>query len=158
MTKADKKSAVKASKSPWAYFGSSWWVVLSLSWLIMAWSWLILGPSSPFLGLPWAVLTHLGPILSKDSSQDGMHWGGGTAFLSAFRGRNGAQNYVVWVSFRGFILVMIFSSLRNDFYGSRVLFRGVIFVILCMYSHLIFCRKSHTEFQFLLLRTTLELA
>ena len=75
-TKADKKSAVKASKCTWAYFGSSWWVVLSLSWLIMAWSWLILGPSSPFLGLPWAVLTHLGPILSKDSSQDGMHWGG----------------------------------------------------------------------------------
>ena len=30
---------------------------------------------------------------------------------------------------RGLILVMLLSSLRNDFYGSRVHFWGVIFVI-----------------------------
>ena len=61
----------------WAYFGSSWWVVLSLSWLILARSWLILGRISPFLGLSWAVLAHLGPVFGKDGSQDGVSWGGG---------------------------------------------------------------------------------
>ncbi len=62
----------------------------------MAWSWLILGQSTPFLGLPWAVLTHLGPAFGKDGSQDGMSWGGeGEAdLLDDFGGQNGAQNCV----------------------------------------------------------------
>ena len=50
--------------------------------------------------------------------------GGEAAFLDASGGQNGAQNYVFLVSFRGIILVMLLSSLRNDFYGSRVLFWG----------------------------------
>ena len=53
--------------------------------------------------------------------------GGGSAFSGTFGGQNGAQNCVFLVSFRGLILVMLLSSLRNDFYGSRVLFWGVIF-------------------------------
>ena len=96
----------------------------------MAWSWLILGPSSPFLGLPWAVLTHLGPVFGTDGSQDEVSWGRGGVgqlFKALLGGQNGAQNRVILVSCRGLILVMIFSSLRNDFYGSRVPFWGVIF-------------------------------
>ena len=88
-----------------------------------------------------------------------MHWGGGgPAFLSAFGSQNGAQNRVFLISFRGPILVMIFSSLRNDFMALGCLFGGSFLSFFCMYSHLIFCRKSYTESQFLLLITTLELA
>ena len=69
----------------------------------MAWSWLILGRSSHFLGLPWAALTHLGLVFGTDGSQDEVSWGGrgGTAFLNAFGGQNGAQNYVFVGVFSG---------------------------------------------------------
>ena len=73
-------------------------------------------------------MTHLGPVFGTDGSQDEVSWGGEAAFLNAFGGQNGAQNCVFLLSFRGLILVMILSSLRNDFYGSRVPFRGVVFV------------------------------
>ena len=54
--------------------------------------------------------------------------GGEAAFLGASGGQNDPQNCVFLVSFRGLILIMIFSSLRNDFYGSRVPLRGVVWV------------------------------
>ena len=81
----------------WAYFGSSWWVVLSLSWLILARSWLILGRISPFLGLSWAVLAHLGPVFGKDGSQDGMSWGGAQAFEIIFWGAKTEPQIVFFV-------------------------------------------------------------
>ena len=99
MTKADKKSAVKASKSTWAYFGSSWWVVLSLSWLIMAWSWLILGRFWHFLGLPWAALTHLGPVFGTDGSQDEMSWGGVQLFYTLLGAKMGPKIVFFWCLF-----------------------------------------------------------
>ena len=86
----------------------------------------LFGPAVGCLDSSWACLRH-----RWQPGWDALGGGGegGAAFFSAFGGQNGAQNRVILVSFRGPILVMIFSSLRNDFYGSRVPFWGVIFVI-----------------------------
>ena len=60
---------------------------------------------------------------------------GGEAAFVYVGGQNGAQNCVFLVSFRGLILVMLLSSLRNDFYGSRVLFGGAfLFFFACTHT------------------------
>ena len=121
--------------------------VMGLFWL------LLVGCFEPVLAHLGPVLAHLGPVFALlgpvvgclDSSwaclrqrwQPG--WsvlGGGPRHFKSFFGgqKMGPKIVFLLMPFRGLILVLVLSSLRNHFYGFRLLSWGVIF---CHFSYVL---------------------